>query len=143
MFARLVNTDNQLICTNSEYSQSGPFACEQASDFPWHSVLFIWALSLWGRCGKIQPGVSNVSNALLFGENYFGLLTHSSSDSSLWPRAGPGTNLAQISGVFQRAGTEDHRGFPLFKKKKKISVHNCPSKIGAGTLLYSIVELLH
>lgn len=75
-------------------------------------------------------------------------LIYGSWDSSLLPIVGPEVNLAQISWVLQRGGVEHRCRFPLEKSISLslyiyISVHNCPSKIGEGILLYSIVELLH
>lgn len=53
--ASLVTADKQLICRNSEYSQSGPPAWEQASNFHWHPALFIWALSMWRQMWQNSP----------------------------------------------------------------------------------------
>lgn len=106
----LVSTDNQLICMNSEYSQSGPFTWEQASNFHWHSALFIWASSTWKQMGQNSPHWHNAGNVLLFREK--GILdsvVYCCSNSSSWPRAWP-TIRSQGSGAFLKAGAEHRCG---------------------------------
>lgn len=95
-----------------------------------------------GRCGKIHPGVSNVSNASLFGESYFGLgsvpLLRQQPVAQGSARNLFGPDLWSLSESWYWAPS-----WFLSVKKKYNNNSNCPSKVGEGTLPYCIVNLLH
>lgn len=96
MSAGLVNTDNQLICTNSEYSQVHLHVKEQVIPLAF-SAVYLSPQTVEADVAKFNlVSLMSVMHCCLR-KVILGSPIHSYSDSSLWPRAGPGINLAQIS----------------------------------------------